>query len=137
GLAVFGTGLLGVAMSPTFALAVASQLVAGLGMVRFTATTNTLIQLLVDDDYRGRVMGLHAVMFMGTAPLGSLVLGAVAEPLGPRAALLIASAAPCVAFAFVAARIGPLDDAPAGGHWRGSAPPPPRAAGARSSGGRS
>ena len=67
---------------PVFALAVACQLVAGLGMIRFTATTNTLIQLLVDDAYRGRVMGLHTVMFMGVAPLGSLLLGAIAQPFG-------------------------------------------------------
>src|SRR5262249_17495376 len=59
GLGLFGAGLLGVAASPSFPLAVACQLIAGLGMIRFTATTNTLIQLLVQDDYRGRVMGLH------------------------------------------------------------------------------
>jgi MFS family permease len=105
GLAIFGTGLLGVAASPSFPAAVACQVVAGLGMIRFTATTNTLIQLLVADDYRGRVMGLHTVMFMGMAPIGSLVLGAIAEPFGPRAALVIAATAPLVALAFLARRL--------------------------------
>jgi MFS family permease len=106
GLAIQALGLLGVALSPSFPAAVACQLVAGLGMIRFTATTNTLIQLLVDDDYRGRVMGLHTVMFMGTAPLGSLLLGAIAEPFGARAALVLAAAAPLTAIAFLARRIG-------------------------------
>ena len=73
-------------------------------MIRFTATTNTLIQLLVDDEYRGRVMGLHTVMFMGMAPLGSLLLGAIAEPFGARAAILVSAAAPLAAMAFLMTR---------------------------------
>jgi MFS family permease len=104
GLGLFGAGLLGVAASRVFALAVAFQVIAGLGMIRFTATTNTLIQLLVDDEYRGRVMGLHTVMFMGMAPLGSLLLGAIAEPFGARAAILVSAAAPLTALAFLTTR---------------------------------
>jgi predicted MFS family arabinose efflux permease len=105
GLGTFGAGLLAVVVSPSFPVAVAAQVVAGLGMVQFTATTNTLIQLLVADDYRGRVMGLHTVMFMGMAPVGSLLLGALAEPLGARAALAVSAAAPLTALAFLAARL--------------------------------
>ena len=104
GLGIFGLGLLGVAASPAFPVALGGQFVAGLGMVAFTATTNTLIQLLVDDDYRGRVMGLHTVMFMGLAPFGSLLLGALAEPLGARAALVVSGAAPLVALAVLIRR---------------------------------
>lgn len=107
GLAVFAAGLLGVAASPRLEVALACQLLAGLGMIRFTATTNTLIQLLVDDRYRGRVMGLHTVMFMGTAPIGSLVLGVTAEALGLRAALVVAGAAPLVALAILFATLAP------------------------------
>ncbi len=105
GLAVFGAGLLGVAASPTFETALACQVVAGLGMIRFTATTNTLIQLLVDDRYRGRVMGLHTVMFMGTAPLGSLVLGSIAQPLGARAALILSGGVPLAVAAVLGWRL--------------------------------
>ncbi|MCW5891673.1 MAG: MFS transporter [bacterium] len=107
GLGVFALGLLGVAASPRLEVALACQLLAGLGMIRFTATTNTLIQLLVDDRYRGRVMGLHTVMFMGTAPIGSLVLGVTADALGLRAALGVAGAAPLVALAFLFAALPP------------------------------
>jgi MFS family permease len=106
GLLVFGAGLFGVAASPSYPLAVACQLVAGLGMLRFTATTNTMIQLLVDDAYRGRVMGLHTMMFMGVSPIGGLLLGAIAEPLGPRLAILASAAAPLVAAAFLWRRLG-------------------------------
>ena len=110
GLLVFGAGLLGVALSPSYPFAVACQLVAGLGMLRFTATTNTLIQLLVDNDYRGRVMGLHTMMFMGVSPIGGLLLGAIAQPFGPRAAILVSATAPLVAAAFLWRR---LDQGPA------------------------
>ena len=105
GLAVLGGGLLGVAASPTFESALACQVVAGLGLIRFTATTNTVLQTLTDDAFRGRVMGLHTVMFLGTAPIGSLVLGALAEPLGPQWALVVSAAAPLAALAFLTPRL--------------------------------
>lgn len=105
GLAVFGVGLLGVAASRRFEAALAFQVLAGLGMIRFTATTNTLIQLLVDDRYRGRVMGLHTVMFMGTAPIGSLILGSIAEPFGPEAALVLSGSVPLVVALVLATRL--------------------------------
>ena len=89
GLVLFAGGVLGLGLTPWFALALPLQAIAGFGMIRYTATTNTLLQLLVDDRYRGRVMGLHTVMFIGTAPAGGLVLGALAQRFGaPTAALL-------------------------------------------------
>lgn len=111
GLAVFGTGLVGVGLSPTYGAAVVAQFVAGYGMVRYTATTNTLLQLLVDDAYRGRVMGLHTVMFMGTAPAGSILLGGIAAPAGPRAAILLAGAVPLFALWWLAGRLETERDA--------------------------
>lgn len=114
GLAVLGGGLLGVAFSPSFEIALGCQVIAGAGLIRFTATTNALLQTLTDDAFRGRVMGLHTVMFMGTAPVGSLVLGAVAEPLGPQWALVVSAAAPLAALAFLTTRLGALGEAAEG-----------------------
>lgn len=116
GLAVFGGGLVGVGLSPTYELAVAAQFVAGFGMVRYTATTNTMIQLLVDDAFRGRVMGLHTVMFMGTAPAGSVLLGAIAAPAGPRPAMLVAAIVPLLAAWWLAERLR-TEDTPAPPGW--------------------
>lgn len=107
GLVLFGCGLLGVAASRDFATALGCQVLAGLGMVRFTATTNASVQLLVDDTYRGRVMGLYTVMFAGVAPLGSLVLGALATPYGPRPALVISGLAPLAVAGWLFARLRP------------------------------
>jgi predicted MFS family arabinose efflux permease len=109
GLIGFGVGLLGVASSPRFDVACACQLVAGLGMIRFTATTNVWIQSLVDDAYRGRVMGLHTLMFAGVAPVGSLLLGAIAERMGPQVALVLSGTVPLLVCAWVTRRLRGAD----------------------------
>ena len=63
-------------------LSIALNLVVGFGMVLYGASTNTLVQSAVDPAYRGRVMSLYTLMFIGTAPLGSFVLGSVAQHFG-------------------------------------------------------
>src|SRR2546428_112677 len=78
-----------VTQRPPLGIALVCQLLAGFGMVRYLATTNTLLQLVVDEGYRGRMMGLHAVMFLGTQPLGSLILGGLAERFGVRGATFV------------------------------------------------
>jgi MFS family permease len=82
GLFLFGAGLIGFSLSRVFALSLALNLVVGFGMVLYGASTNTLVQSAVDDSYRGRVMSLYTLMFIGTAPLGSFVLGSVAQHFG-------------------------------------------------------
>jgi len=74
-------------------------------MIRYTATTNTLLQLLVDDRYRGRMMGLHTVMFIGTAPAGSLLLGALAERMGAPTAALVSGAVTLAAAVWLGLRL--------------------------------
>src|SRR5204863_1233703 len=51
--------------------------------------SNTLLQTIVEEDKRGRVLSLYATAFMGTAPLGSLLAGWGAERYGPPATLLV------------------------------------------------
>ena len=79
---VFGLGLLAFAFSTNFALSALLIALASYGMVSFFASSNTVIQTLVEDDKRGRVMALHSVAFMGMAPFGSLLAGAAAERIG-------------------------------------------------------
>jgi MFS family permease len=57
------------------------------------ASTNTLIQVMVPDELRGRVLAVHVMMFMGMAPFGSFLAGAVAERLG--APVTVAMGAVC------------------------------------------
>jgi MFS family permease len=105
GLAAFAVGVLGLAMSRRLGVALALQALAGFGMIRYTATTNTLLQLLVDDRYRGRIMGFHTVMFLGTAPVGSLVLGALAERFGAPSAALVSGSVALLAAGWLAIRL--------------------------------
>ena len=53
------------------------------------AASNTLIQTIVEEDKRGRVMSFYTMAFMGTAPFGSLLAGFVAEKIGAPYTLLI------------------------------------------------
>jgi hypothetical protein len=58
-------------------------------MMLETTTSNTLIQAMVPDELRGRVMAVYTMMFMGMAPLGSLFSGALADRLGAPITLSI------------------------------------------------
>ena len=77
--AVFGLGLIGFGLSHVFWLSMAMVLVAGAGMMQGMAASNTVIQTLVDEDKRGRVMSYYTMAFMGMAPFGSLLAGSMAH----------------------------------------------------------
>jgi MFS family permease len=85
----FGVSLTLFAMSRTFWLSAALLLVVGMSMITQAASTNTLIQSMVPDALRGRVMAVYAMMFMGMSPIGALVGGALAERIGAPHTLVI------------------------------------------------
>ena len=78
----FGLSLILFSLSRTFWLSAALLLPAGFCMMIGLASSNTLIQSLVPDKLRGRVMAVYSMMFMGMAPFGSLLAGALAHRLG-------------------------------------------------------
>ena len=80
--AVFGLGLIGFGCSHSFWLSMLMLMVAGMGMMQGMAASNTVIQTLVSDDKRGRVMSYYTMAFMGMAPFGSLLAGAMADAIG-------------------------------------------------------
>ena len=80
--AVFGLSLLALAASTVLWLSLLTIIVVGYGMVTSMAGTNTLLQSLVPDPLRGRVMSLYTIVFLGIAPLGSLLAGTVAAHIG-------------------------------------------------------
>jgi MFS family permease len=69
----------------------------GFGIICHAASINTILQSVVDDDKRGRVMSFYTMCFVGTAPVGSLVLGQVAHIIGVPATFLAAGACCLVA----------------------------------------
>ena len=92
-----GISLLAFSQTPVRWLAF--PVLAGLGfsVILTVAGSNTLIQTRVDEDFRGRVMALFSMAFLGVAPLGSLVLGSLAHACGIRRTLAAAGALMLVA----------------------------------------
>lgn len=87
--AVFGLGLVAFALSHRLWLSLALMVLSGFGMMVHMAAGNTLIQTLVDDDKRGRVMSLHSMALRGMVPLGSLFAGGLASYIGAPTTLMI------------------------------------------------
>jgi len=87
--AIFGTGLIAFSFSRVFWLSLALMFITGLGMIMQMASSNTILQTIVDDDKRGRVMSFYAMAFFGTAPFGSLLAGGLASRIGAPNTLII------------------------------------------------
>ena len=81
-VAVFGAGLMLVSLTHSLWPALLLMAVVGCGMVLQMTATNTILQTLVDDDKRGRVMSIWTMSFSGAAPFGSLLAGTLATHLG-------------------------------------------------------
>lgn len=79
---IFGAGLVLFAFSRVYPLSLALMVIVGIGMMMQMASSNTIIQTIVDDDMRGRVMSFYTMAFMGMAPLGSLLAGGMAKSIG-------------------------------------------------------
>jgi MFS family permease len=78
----FGGSLIVFSLSRVFWLSLLLLVPAGFAMMLQMSASNTLIQAMVPDRLRGRVMALYSMMFMGMAPIGSLLAGVVAEKIG-------------------------------------------------------
>jgi len=85
----FAAGIMLFSLSRNLWLSMALLAVAGFGMMANMAACNTILQTIADDDKRGRVMSFYTMAFMGVAPLGSLIAGALAGRIGVTATLVI------------------------------------------------
>ena len=127
----FGLGLILFASSRTYALSLLWLLPAGYCVMVQMGSTNSLIQSIVDDSMRGRVMGLYATMFLGSAPFGSLLAGFIADHAGAPAAVMVGGVACVLGAALVGLRIKDLNidlqvaSTRAGRQARGAVPAPP------------
>jgi MFS family permease len=89
GSLLFPLALLGLATVRSYPSALICLMLVGLGFVSQNVLSNTIVQSLVPDDLRGRVMSVYALMFFGTAPFGSLLAGALAQRIGAGTAIVI------------------------------------------------
>ena len=89
GASIFGFGLIAFSLSSNLFLSLPLMTVIGFGQIIELAASNTLLQTIVDDEQRGRVMGFFTVAFLGMAPIGSLIAGAMASVIGAPWTLFI------------------------------------------------
>ena len=94
---LFGVALLAFSTSSHLWLSLAILPFSGAGFIVALAATNTVVQTVVPETLRGRVMSLYTVAFLGTAPIGSLLAGVAAERIGAQPTIAIGGAA-CLIF---------------------------------------
>ena len=92
----FGAGLVAFSFARTTWVALLVLPIVGAGMMIEMASTNTVLQTIVEEELRGRVMAFYSMAFLGTAPIGSLIAGVVADRIGAAETILLGGIA-CVA----------------------------------------
>ncbi len=100
---LYAVAMLGTALTNQTYLAVVLLIVVGVASITFLTTGNSTIQIAADPDMRGRVTALWSTAFVGSTPIGAIIIGAVGDS-APRLALIVGAAA-CAAAAAVAAVI--------------------------------
>ncbi len=86
---LFVAGISSFALSSNINISFLSLVIAGFGGITMIASSNTILQTILEEDKRGRVMSLFTVAFMGMVPFGSIGAGTMAGIIGPRPTLLI------------------------------------------------
>jgi MFS family permease len=104
--ALFGVGLIAFGLSRSVVLSMLILPLAGAGFMVQMAASNTILQTVVREEMRGRVMAFYTMAFMGTAPFGSLLAGALAARIGAPETIMIGGAA-CIVGAILFARTLP------------------------------
>lgn len=92
GAIILGVALTAAALAGGFAATFVVMLFVGFGAIAMAATANTTIQLAVPDHLRGRVISVYTTLFVGSTPLGGLLMGAIASAYGVPASLVVAGA---------------------------------------------
>jgi MFS family permease len=140
---IFGVSELFVAAAPTLPIQLLFLVPLGAASVTFAAGINSSLQIAVEPAMRGRVMALYSVVFLGSTPIGSPLVGWLAGVAGPRAGLLAGAIAALIAavgaryaYGRLAARAAPAPASVAGEPAAASPAPAPISARARAHAGR-
>lgn len=92
---LFALGIIVFALSTSLPLSLAAMVLSGLGAISVIASCNTVLQTILDEDKRGRVMSFFTISFMGVVPFGSFCAGALAGVIGPSSTLLLGGVGCC------------------------------------------
>jgi MFS family permease len=100
---IFGIGLIAFSISRILWLSLLLLVLTGFGMMVQMVSSNTVLQTIVEEDKRGRVMSLYTMAFMGMVPFGSLLAGSLASKIGAPGTVIISGAA-CILGSILFAR---------------------------------
>jgi MFS family permease len=105
---LFGVGLMVFSLSRQVVFSYIAMFVAGSGMMGTMTSCNTIIQTIVDDEKRGRIMGFYAMAIFGMAPFGSLMAGSLASHIGAPNTVILGGISCTAAAIFFAGRLPAL-----------------------------
>ncbi len=106
----FGIGLIAFSFSRVLWVSMLILLFTGFAMMVEMASSNTVLQSIVDEDKRGRIMSLYTISFMGMAPFGSLLAGTLASSIGASSTVLFCGLCCVVASVLFAFKVRSLSD---------------------------
>jgi MFS family permease len=93
GAGIFGVGLVLFGLSNSLWFSMTMMLVTGFGMMQGMVASNTILQTLVDEKMRGRVMSYYTMAFVGMAPFGALLSGFLAHVMGAQRTVIVSGVA--------------------------------------------
>jgi MFS family permease len=105
----FGVAMVLLALAPNLGIAFPVAVLLGLASIAFMTTSTAIVQLLAGAEYRGRVLAIQAMVFLGSTPIGGPIVGWVSDAVGPRAGIALGAIA-CFAAAAYGARALDLTD---------------------------
>lgn len=101
--AAFGVTMALLSVAPTLLSAFPAALLMGLASIAFMTSSTAIVQLLAGPEFRGRVLAIQGMVFLGSTPIGGPIVGWVSDVAGPRVGLLL-GAASCVVAAVYGAK---------------------------------
>lgn len=107
----FGLSMVLLALSPSLAFAFPVSILLGLASIAFMTTSTAIVQLLAGPEYRGRVLAIQAMVFLGSTPIGGPIVGWISDAAGPRVGLLVGAIGCFAAAAYGASELD-LDEVP-------------------------
>jgi MFS family permease len=102
---VFGAGLVALGLSRSLWLSLLILPLIGAGFMVSLAAANTIVQTITEEHLRGRVMAFYTMAFLGSAPLGSLLAGVLADRIGEQMTIVVGGAACVLGSAWFASRL--------------------------------
>jgi MFS family permease len=97
---IFGITIILTAVTPTIHFAIFMMIIVGIFLIQFTSYGETMLQLESDPNMRSRVMSLWSIAFLGSTPIGGLIIGWIGEYASPRWGLTVSGAAAITAGVF-------------------------------------